>query len=521
MASRILIAEDDDDIRFSISRALKKAGHELTIAADGAEAIDEINCSTFDLVITDLQMPRQDGLAVVRAVREQMPSATILVMTAFGTVKSAVEAMKAGADDYLQKPLSLEELILVAGRLIETASLRRRVAVAERGTEASGQPGAPIGSSPAWLKTMQLAARFAQLPAINRHEQNQANTGCCAAVGGALTTILITGETGTGKGVISRYIHDVAHRPKTKETDPQEPGTQEKDQPPEPFVHVNCSAIPPQLFESELFGHEAGAFTDAKSAREGLVEIADGGTLFLDEIGDLGLEMQSKLLIFLEQGRYRRVGGSTDRCVHCRVLAATNKDLLALSREGEFRADLYYRVSTFGLELPALRTRETDAIQIAETMVKRFSHEYRRGPLALTADARDAIARYPWPGNVRELINVIQRACMLAEHDKIDAGVLSLGSHAPHAAADGHHADGLSNTAPNGISGQAANGDSLRFDFASGHHTAQEVERELIIQALGHTSGNVARAARLVGMQRSSFRHRLEKYGIDSSEMRS
>ncbi len=472
MAS-ILVIEDNPDIRFSVSRALRKRSHTVAEAETGAEARSQLAESRFDLVITDLHLPDADGIELVGAARASSGACGILVMTAFGSVESAVSAMKAGADDYLQKPLSLEELGLTVDRLLEHTRARRRQQIAAR-TAPSG-PDRPIGESPAWRAVLSMAERYAALPIVNRHED------LATSRGGALPIVLLTGETGTGKGALASYLHACAG------------GADE------PFVHVNCSSLPSQLVESELFGHEKGSFTDAKSAREGLVEMADGGTLFLDEIGDMAPEAQSKLLLFLDSGRFRRVGGKRDRTVRCRVIAATNRDLLgAIDRP--FRADLYYRLSALKLDLPPLRARGEDAVLIAREMLARFRAEFRLPPCALSREAEAALAGYAWPGNVRELINVVQRAAMLVDGDTLNANDLGLptGSAAPGAARPGEP--------------EARR--ELVFDFEHGPHTAKDIERELIIQALRHTGGNVARAARLIGMQRSSIRHRIEKYGL-------
>ncbi len=471
MAS-ILVIEDTPDIRYSVCRALRKRSHDVTEAGTGAEARSRLAESRFDLVITDLHLPDADGVELVVAARESSGACGILVMTAYGSVESAVSAMKAGADDYLQKPLSLEELGLIVDRLLEHTRARRRQQISER-TSGSG-PERPIGESASWKAVLSMAERYAGLPIVNRHEDFSTTRG------GALPIVLLTGETGTGKGALASYMHSCACGPDGKE----------------PFVHVNCSSLPGTLVESELFGHEKGSFTDAKSAREGLVEMADGGTLFLDEIGDMTPEAQSKLLVFLDSGRVRRVGGERDRTVRCRVIAATNRDLLA-SLDRPFRSDLYYRISALTLDLPPLRARGGDAVLIAREMLDRFRSEYRLPPCTLSAEAEAALAGYHWPGNVRELINVIQRAAMLADSGTVGADDLGLPS------------------ASGGVpSADTADRGGLVFDFEHGPHTAQNVERELIVQALRHTGGNVARAARLIGMQRSSIRHRIEKYGL-------
>ena len=465
----ILVIEDDADIRFSVVRALTRKGHTVTEAGTGTAALEHLGAARFDLVVTDLQLPDANGIDLTRAARASSGSCGILMMTSFGSVETAVDAMKAGADDFLQKPLSLEELTLSADRLIELSRARRDTQIAERTAPADADR--PIGQSESWIATIRMAERYAALPLVNRHEEFGTTQG------GALPIVLITGETGSGKGAIASYLHRCAR------------GADQG----QPFVHLNCSSLPSQLVESELFGHVKGAFTDARETREGLVEMADGGTLFLDEIGDMTPDAQSKLLLFLDSGRFRRVGGDRDRSVRCRVIAATNRDLVE-SSDRPFRSDLYYRLSAFRLALPPLRERGDDSILLARSMLERFRAEFRLPTCTLNTAAERALLSYPWPGNVRELINIIQRAAMLADGSEIGPEDLALDSLV-------------------GSSGQPA----LAFDFFRSPHTAADVERELVIQALKFTNGNVAQAARLLDMQRSSIRHRIEKYGLDTS----
>lgn len=467
----VLVIEDNPDIRFAVSRALRRKEHTVTEAETGDAALAQLGESRFDLVITDLQLPDASGIDLIKAAHASSGACGVMVMTAYGSIETAVAAMKAGADDYLQKPLSLEELVLIADRLIERCHARRREQIEAR--TAVSVDDRPMGESPAWVAVLAMAERYATLPLVNRHEDLD------TAQGGALPIVLITGETGSGKGAVASFLHRCASG---------DAGTQ-------PFVHLNCSSLPSQLVESELFGHVKGAFTDARETREGLVEMADGGTLFLDEIGDMAPEAQGKLLLFLDSGRFRRVGGDRDRTARCRVIAATNRELLGPG-ERPFRKDLYYRLSAFRLGLPPLRDRDRDAVEIARAMLTRFRAEYRLPPCSLSIEAERALAEYDWPGNVRELINVIQRAAMLCEGDTIGVSDLTLDAASDAAMAEEHR---------------------LEFDFCRGPHTASDVERELVIQALRFTDGNVAQAARLIGMQRSSLRLRIEKYGLESS----
>ena len=385
--------------------------------------------------------------------------------------------MKLGADDYLAKPVRLEELTLITSKLLERGKQSRELRLYRRLHRAGLEQKRPIGQSKPWNQMIEFAERLAQIPVLNRAQDLGSESG------GAITTVLITGETGAGKGVIARHIHASGDNPDT------------------PFVHVNCTSLPATLIEGELFGHEKGAFTDAKAAREGLFEMADGGTIFLDEIGDLPLELQAKLLTVLEQGKIRRVGSSKERTIRVRVLAATNRDLEVKVKDGTFREDLLFRINAFTLSIPALRDREGDAVLIARHLLSRLRNEYGLTPIELSTEAVRAIKAYPWAGNVRELFNMIQRAAMLCTGDEIEIGDLGLRAN-PIKRATRLSTDSTPPT-------------DLRFNFESGPHTAEDVERILMLQALEHTRGNVSKAARLIGMQRSSFRYRIERYGIE------
>lgn len=435
----------------------------------------------FDAVLTDVNLTGQDnGIDFATGLRSDGFAGPIVVMTGFGSVEHAVAAMKSGVDDYLQKPVVLEELVLLFDRLLEAHRMRSRVRLYERLDEARAAEQSVLGESPAWRRTLDLADRMGSLPVPEGNP----------AVGGGLPTILLLGETGSGKGVLARHIHDRACAATGDR------GT--------PFVHVNCTALPPTLIESELFGHEKGAFTDAKASREGLFEMAEGGTIFLDEIGDMPLDLQTKILTVVEEGRYRRVGGTKEHRVRARIIAATNADLEQKVEDGSFRSDLYYRLNALTIRIPSLRERGEDAVLIAERMVERFGRQFGRPDLRLADDAAAAIKMHSWPGNVRELMNTLQRAALLATGGAITAAELGLrgGRTAPSGAGAGLR--------PGPADGE------LRFDFRDGRHTAEAVERELIVQALRHTNGNVSKAARLIRMQRSSLRYRIERLELES-----
>jgi two-component system, NtrC family, response regulator AtoC len=475
--ANILLIEDDETLRFTVSRALEKASH-TAISAESIEAARGcLESSTFDLVLTDVHLGTDSGIDFVQELRGGGFVGGIIVMTAYATVDDAVRAMKLGADDYLAKPVRLEELTLITERLIEQYRQSKQLRLYQRMHQSGQTQKRPIGHSGVWMRTIEMAERLAKIPVVNR----SADLG--SSSGGAVTTVLITGETGAGKGVIARHIHASG---------------QEPDQ---PFVQVNCTALPSTLIESELFGHEKGAFTDAKETREGLFEMADGGTIFLDEIGDLPLALQAKLLTVLEEGKIRRVGSSKERTIRVRVLAATNRDLESKVKDGTFREDLLFRINAFTLKIPNLRDRGDDALLIGQHLLNRLRKEYGQDPIELSADTIAAIRSHQWAGNVRELFNGVQRAAMLCAGEEIEPH--DLGLEIGGAPSSGINAEG------------GGDPKSLRFNFETGPCTAEEIEKILMLQALEHTRGNVSKAARLIGMQRSSFRYRIERYGIE------
>lgn len=463
----ILLVEDDQDLRYSVKATLERAGHVVYEGGTVREGLGVFGTRHVDLVLTDLRMPGEDGQALIKAVRSEGFAGGVLVMTSDDTVETAVEAMKLGADEYLLKPVSVAELTLVVERTLERGKrdaklrLHERLAI-QRSADESEEPS---GEHPKWQEALALARRLAGLPLPS------------ATLGSrALPTVLLMGETGTGKGVLARELHHAAPR--------------NGDEP--PFVHVNCAALPANLIEAELFGHERGAFTDAKAAREGLFEMASGGTIFLDEIGEMPIELQSKLLLVLESGALRRVGGTRERQVSARVVAATNQDLATRVREKEFRSDLFYRLNTFVITIPPLRERGEDALVIARAMLDRFARQFGRGELELSRAAEKIILEHSWPGNTRELMNVMQHAAMLSRGVVIEPSDLSI---------------------TRGASASGVNGE-LRFDFDHGPCTVEAVERALVEQALRHTGGNVTAAARLINMQRSSIRNRIDRYEL-------
>jgi len=475
--ANILLIEDDENLRLTIGRALTKHDHEVCAVESVSAARDAFQVEHFDVILSDVNLGSESGIDYIQEVRESGYAGGIIMMTAFATVDDAVRAMKLGADDYLAKPVRLQELLIITDRVIKQQSETRRLRLYQRLDKTSQKARQPLGQSKAWIDVIAMAERLANIPVMNRsHDLHKSS-------GGALTTILITGETGSGKGVVARHIHDSSAEHNL------------------PFVHVNCTALPASLIESELFGHEKGSFTDAKTSREGLFEMADGGTIFLDEIGDLDLPLQSKLLSVIEHGMIRKVGATKERPIRMRVLAATNKDLEAMVQSGLFREDLLFRINAFAIPLPPLRDRGEDTVLIAQAMLDQLRIEYGMDPATLSDEASSIISGHRWPGNVRELFNTIQRAAMLTAGNIISSGDLGIkAAHASESTIDHDHC--------------------LKFDFHSGNHTAAAVERELMIQALVHCNGNVSKAAKMIGMQRSSFRYRVERYEIVTSDPR-
>lgn len=516
--AKILVIEDEDNLRFTVRRSLEMAGHSVEEAASAAEAHRSLGRHDFDLVLTDVNLGGKTGLDVVREFRAEGYDGAIVVMTGYSNVSDAVRAIRDGADDYVSKPLSLEGLGLQVSKWIEHRRLARRVELYERLEKVKGRAGELVGQSPRWLATLALADRLAALPL---GESAAGPSALGPESGGAgLPCILITGETGVGKGALARYIHQRgAELARSGASSARASGGEGGVSDP-PFVHVNCSAIPAALVEGELFGHEKGAFTDARDARTGLFEMADGGTIFLDEVGEMPLELQSKLLLVVEHGAFRRVGGGKERRVRVRVIAASNQDLNERAARGAFRRDLLYRLNAFVVKIPALREREGDALRIADAALERLTRRYARPPMRFNESARAAIAWHDWPGNVRELINAVQRAVMLGDEGSIDAADLGLASGAGGAATPFEFAPaGQEPETParwRTQEARPAGAGTLAFDFENGPCRAEDVERELIMQALRHTHGNVSRAAKLIGMQRSSLRHRIDRYKLDA-----
>jgi two-component system response regulator FlrC len=445
--ARILVADDEEGLREYIAEALESDGHTVTPAADGAVAAERLARESFDLLLTDLRMPRMDGMTLLRRARAEQPDMEVVVLTAHGAVGSAVEAMKLGAFDYLEKPIgSPGEL-----RLLVSRALEHRALVASKDRAAREAPRLPplTYGDPAMAPVVEALRKVARTNA----------------------TVLLTGASGTGKEVAARTLHAWSDRAAG------------------PFVAINCAAITETLLESELFGHEKGAFTGATTAHRGRIELADGGTFFLDEIAEMKTELQAKLLRVLEERRFERVGGSRTIEADVRWVAATNRDLDGLRASGDFRDDLYHRLAVFPIRIPSLSERRGDIIPLAETLLARVGAQMGRPHLTLTDDARRLIASAPWPGEVRGLANALERAAILVEDGPIDAAAIDTGSLSVGARGFGET--------------RAAAGESP---------TLEAMEQAAIEEALAAVGGNRRAAAERLGIGVRTLYEKLRRY---------
>ncbi|MFZ2649714.1 MAG: sigma-54 dependent transcriptional regulator [Burkholderiaceae bacterium] len=468
MAQLILVIEDEVVLAKNVAIYLERHGFEVRLAHSAEQGLATMAEVKPDAVVLDFNLPGLDGLAALAKIREIDAAVPVIMMTGHGNVEIAVEAMKQGAHDFLTKPVPLSKLRMVIERAF--GQTRRDLALDyyQQRDAQSAVVGDLIGDC---VPMLALKQRMSQL----RQAELQMSEGGAPAV-------LVLGETGSGKEVVARALHLAGPR---------------RDK---PFVELNCAAIPAQLLESELFGHERGAFTDARERKLGLVETAEGGTLFLDEIGDMDIGLQSKLLKLLEEKVIRRLGSVRERSVDVRIVAATHRPLEELVRAGRFRADLYYRLCVVQLHLPALRERGSDILTLARHFLRAHAVRYGKPVPALTGEAEVALLRHPWPGNVRELRNVLEQAVLLGVGDVIEAQHLALPRGSESAATDAE---------------TAAPGRPLALDASSGSPTTlTELERSALVQALDRTGWNVSRAARLLGISRDALRYRIEKHGL-------
>ena len=471
-AATVLVVDDERTLARAIKAFLSESGYEAEVAGDAEQALRLLETMRPDVIFCDVRLPGMDGIELLRRIREFDPAIPVIMMTAHGTIEGAVEAVKLGAFDYLKKPVDLEELKLLADRARENSKLKQELSYYRRRDAARNDSLAGvIGESPAMRAVLDQARQIAALEET--------------------PPVLITGETGTGKGLVARTIHAASSRGG------------------KPFIEVNCTALPATLMEAELFGHERGAFTDAKESRMGLFEAAEGGFLFLDEVGDLELALQGKLLKAVEERTVRRVGGIRDRQIDVRILAATNRDLERETQREQFRRDLYFRLAVIILELPPLRERGADVLLLASHYLDRYNAKYGKKVRQVDQRSRDLLLAYPWPGNVRELSHVIERAVLWSRGPVLDVEHLSLATPAATAPAP----EPAAGTPP----APAAPAGPITQESPSLPPAGVDLEsweRALIEQALREADGNQTRAAQRLGISRDTLRYRLKKYGI-------
>ena len=453
--SRILIAEDDETARHVLESVLGKHGYEVISASNAEQALEVLQKSPVDLIITDLHLPGASGIDLLKGARATYPETAVVVMTAFGTVQTAVDAMKAGAYDYLTKPIHPYELAILVSRALDHTRLVQEVTLLRTCLEQKYGFENIIGSSAALMRTLEIAARVAP----------------------ADVTVLLHGETGTGKELIAKAIHFRSPRHDR------------------PFVTVNCGSIPRELLESELFGHTKGSFTGAVTHKKGKAEAADGGTIFLDEIGELPLELQVRVLRLIQEHEIEKVGTTNAIKLDLRIIAATHRDLLAMVKAGTFREDLYYRLIVIPIEIPPLRDRAEDIPELVRDFLARFKVKHGRQTLGLSQEALRALCGYPWPGNVRQLENAVERMVLLAKGPEIGSRDL-----------------------PDFIQSAQTTPDTPTNKLPEDGLDLRAMEKEMIIRALNKFGGNQSRAAHFLQLSRRTLAYRMEKYGISPGE---
>ena len=447
----ILVVDDEALIRWSLSERLKLEGFEVLEAETGADALEKLP-EGIDLVLLDYKLPDTDGVSVLRKIKEFDQDILVILLTAYASVETAVEAMKLGAFHFANKPFNLDEVVATVERALETTRLRREVRQYRTRAARPYSLQSIVGASPSMAALRQLVARVATSPA---------------------STVLLSGESGTGKDLLAKVIHYSSNRASR------------------PFMNITCSALPEQLLESELFGHERGAFTDARLQKRGLLETADGGTVFLDEIGEMVPALQAKLLRVLEEKAFKRVGGAQDIRVDVRVVAATNRNLEEEVAKGRFRSDLYYRLNVLPISIPPLRAHSEDVPLLVEYFIDNFNAEFRKRVVGSSPAACTLLEQYGWPGNVRELRNVVERAMLLSDAERLEAKDFAA----------------LTTTTAT----------SEDFELPAKGVDLEQLERSLVIQALKRAGGNQTKAATLLGLNRDQIRYRIEKFGLTAA----
>jgi two-component system response regulator AtoC len=455
MGKRIFIIDDEKAIRWSLGEALTNVGYEVGEAANGITGIKKFEDDPADCVILDLKLPDIDGIKVLRKIREIDDAVPVIMMTAYGEVETAVEAIKGGAYDFIQKPFQLEKMKVTIRNALETSGMREELGGLRRREREAYNFKNFVGRSTVMQEIFEKIKKIGASKA---------------------STILICGESGTGKELVARAIHECS-------------GAQY------PFLEINCAALPETLLESELFGHEKGAFTDAKYRKKGLFELAEGGSIFLDEIGEMGITLQSRLLRVIENKTFRRVGGVKDLRINTRIISATNRDLKGAIEEGKFRRDLYYRLQVIPINVSPLRERSEDIVLLTNHFISVFNREFKKNVSKVSPAVGKLLTRYQWPGNVRELKNVIERAVLLEAEDEL------LPEHLP----------------PEIVRGDVPAQEATETKSLDGLYpiSLEEMEKILITRTLKESAGNKSKAARILGISRQTLREKIKLYRIE------
>jgi DNA-binding NtrC family response regulator len=451
---KVMVVDDEHLIRWSLEQNLKKQGYEVLTAGSGEEALKILRGETPELMLLDIKLPGIDGMEVLEKIKEMGEEIIVIMVTALGVLETAVKAMQLGAYDYVNKPFNLDELAIIIKKALETRELKKEVAHLRSERSREYGIGNIIGQSRHMKNVLAMVEKIAKSDA---------------------STVLVQGESGTGKELVAKAIHYESARAD------------------KPFMAINCAAVPETLLESELMGHEKGAFTDAKTQKTGLFEMADGGSVFLDEIGDMEPGMQAKLLRILEERSFRRIGGTKDIQIDVRIISATNKNLLKAIEEKTFRNDLYYRLQVIPIYLPSLRERKEDILPLARHFIGHFNREFGKNVNGISRMAEKFLTEYRWPGNIRELKNVIERIIILENEETI------MLEHLPR--------EMVSKTADSAT-------EPLNFRLPSEGLDIEDVERELIRQALEVSEGNQSKAARKLNLGIDAFRYRMKKFGF-------